>query len=135
MTTFAERIKIEMDRKGFTQEKFAEKAGVSQALIHKLVSGKALESRKISQLASALGVNADWLATGRGNKSITPANDPTHDKIMRILMITKDAIDVSGREFSQEKLERIYKTCIDLGLDSDMSVDLIRRYVDEVAQK
>lgn len=64
MTTLAQRLKQEMERTGLKQEELAQKAGVSQALIHKLVSGKALESRKISKIAAALGVNTDWLANG-----------------------------------------------------------------------
>ncbi|MGZ5053406.1 MAG: XRE family transcriptional regulator [Methylobacter sp.] len=64
MTTLAQRLKQEMEKTGLKQEELAQKAGVSQALIHKLVSGKALESRKISKIAAALGVNTDWLANG-----------------------------------------------------------------------
>ena len=69
MNTLAKRIEEERIKKGMTQEMLAEKAGVSQGLIHKLESGKAKESRKISQLASALGVTSDWLSTGTGEKT------------------------------------------------------------------
>lgn len=69
MSTLADRLKQEMDRCGFTQAMLAEKAKMAQASIHKLTSGKALESRKISQIANALGVDTDWLATGKGEKS------------------------------------------------------------------
>lgn len=69
MSTLSERLKQEMARAGYTQAMLAEKTGMAQASIHKLTSGKALESRKISLIANALGVNTDWLATGKGEKS------------------------------------------------------------------
>lgn len=68
MTTLAKRIEQERLICKMTQEMLAAKAKVSQGLIHKLESGKAKESRKISQIAAALGVNTDWLSTGKGEK-------------------------------------------------------------------
>ena len=68
MNTLADRLKQEMARCGLTQQQLADKAEMAQASVYKLVSGKAQESRKISRLASALGVNTDWLATGKGPK-------------------------------------------------------------------
>lgn len=68
MNTLAKRLTYLIDLLGITQDELAQRAGVSQALIHKLKSGKALESRKISALAKVLNVNADWLATGKGKK-------------------------------------------------------------------
>lgn len=135
MTTLAHRIKREMERLGITQEELAEKANVSQSLIHKLTSGKAQESRKISQLAEALGVNTDWLATGKGDKSISPYADPIHEKIMQIMTATKYAIDESGKEFTEDQLHRIYKVCIELGLEGNVSNEFVSRYIEEISKK
>jgi len=68
MDTLAKRIKLTRQDKGMSQEELAEKAHVSQSLITKLESGKARESRKITALAAALGVSAEWLSTGKGLK-------------------------------------------------------------------
>jgi transcriptional regulator with XRE-family HTH domain len=68
MTTLSERLKEIIRERKLSQESLAEKAGVSQTTIHKLLSGKALESRKISKIAEVLGVNTDWLAIGKGDK-------------------------------------------------------------------
>lgn len=61
MSTLSERLKQEMAKAGYTQAMLAEKTGMAQASIHKLTSGKALESRKISLIANALGVNTAGL--------------------------------------------------------------------------
>lgn len=134
MTTLANRIKMEMERLGITQEQLAERANVSQALIHKLISGKAKESRKMPQLAAALGVNTDWLATGKGNKSISPCADPIHEKIMRIMVATKYALDETGKEFTEEQLQKIYKDCIEFGLDGKVSKEFVRLYIEEISK-
>jgi transcriptional regulator with XRE-family HTH domain len=135
MTTLANRIKGEMNRLGITQEVLAEKAGVSQSLIHKLISGKALQSRKLPQIAAALGVNTDWLASGKGDKSASPYADPIHERIMQIMTATKYAIDESGRSFTKEQIHRIYTVCIDIGLDSNVSNEFIRSYIEEISNK
>ncbi|MGI9212960.1 MAG: XRE family transcriptional regulator [Methylococcaceae bacterium] len=72
METLADRIKEEMRRCGFTQQQLADKAKMAQASINKLTSGKAKESRKMPRIAAALGVNTDWLATGKGPKHSSP---------------------------------------------------------------
>ncbi|QXO42253.1 helix-turn-helix transcriptional regulator [Morganella morganii] len=64
--TFPQRLKQAMEAAGLTQKELAERAGVSQGLISKLVLGKAAESRKIIVIAHALGVTADWLHYGTG---------------------------------------------------------------------
>jgi len=64
-----------MDLQGIKQDELAMKSGVSQATIHKLTSGKARESRKISKIADALGVNTDWLALGKGAKHPNKINE------------------------------------------------------------
>ena len=68
METLANRIDATMKERGYSQDQLAEKSGVSQTTIHKLIAGKALESRKLSNIADALNVNTDWLAKGKGSK-------------------------------------------------------------------
>lgn len=64
MKTLASRIRDTRKSLKLSQEALAEKAGVSQSLIHKLESGESSESRKLPGIAKALEVTSDWLATG-----------------------------------------------------------------------
>lgn len=67
--SFAARLKQAMAMRNLKQETLAEAAGVSQNTIHKLTSGKAQSTRKLIEIAAALGVSPVWLQTGEG----TPA--------------------------------------------------------------
>ena len=69
---FPQRLKHAMKAAGLTQKELAERAGVSQGLISKLVIGKAEESRKILAISHALNVTPDWLLYGTGE--MYPAN-------------------------------------------------------------
>ncbi|WP_017803338.1 XRE family transcriptional regulator [Winslowiella toletana] len=60
--TLAERLKLAMREAGFTQTGLAQRAGVTQAAIQKLTSGKAKSSTRIGDIARALDVRTDWLA-------------------------------------------------------------------------
>ncbi|MGL4352236.1 MAG: XRE family transcriptional regulator [Plesiomonas shigelloides] len=64
--TFSERLKIAMRDANYTQAALAEKAGLTQAGIQKLTSGKANSSRRVVEIARALGVRPEWLSTGVG---------------------------------------------------------------------
>ncbi|MBC8947268.1 helix-turn-helix transcriptional regulator [Xenorhabdus indica] len=65
--TFAERLKLAMKERGFTQASLAEAVGMSQPSIWKLTSGKASRSRHIVEIAKTLMVDPEWLATGSGS--------------------------------------------------------------------
>lgn len=78
MTTFALRLKTARLDKGLSQSELADKAGVSQSLITKIESGNAQESRKASKLAAVLGVDTDWLVTGKEpNPNLTRSERPS----------------------------------------------------------
>jgi len=79
METLANRIDATMKERGYSQDQLAEKSGVSQTTIHKLIAGKALESRKLSNIADALNVNTDWLAKGKGSKYAGRVNEMVGD--------------------------------------------------------
>lgn len=71
MDTLACRLNDCMSAKELTQDRLAELSGVSQTTIYKLCSGKTMESRKLVQIAAALGVTPMWLATGKGRRENT----------------------------------------------------------------
>lgn len=66
MRTLAERLTWARERKQLTQAGLGKLAGVSQGTIGNLESGLRKEARRIAQIASALDVDALWLADGKG---------------------------------------------------------------------
>lgn len=69
MNTFSERLIMAMNAAGLSQGQLAEKVGLSQPAIQKMTSGKTTGSRKMVELANALGVRPDWLSSGEGAMS------------------------------------------------------------------
>ncbi|MEX2986851.1 helix-turn-helix domain-containing protein [Serratia fonticola] len=65
-STLAERLKIAMEAGDFSQASLAEKAGIAQPSIWKIVTGKTQSSAKIVEISTALGVRPEWLAKGVG---------------------------------------------------------------------
>ncbi|AYF88640.1 helix-turn-helix transcriptional regulator [Pseudomonas sp. DY-1] len=64
LDSLAARMKHAMTERKITQEALAELAGVSQNTIHKLTTGKSQSTRKLVEIAQALGVSPTWLSTG-----------------------------------------------------------------------
>lgn len=69
--SLADRINQKMTELQLTQELLAKRSGVSQTAIHKLCTGKSMQSRKIVQIASALGVTPEWLESGTLHSTLT----------------------------------------------------------------
>lgn len=72
--TFAKRLQYAMDAEGLTQVALAEKAGVSQAAIQKITSGKTQSTKKLLAISLALRVRPEWLGSG-----IEPMRDGGRD--------------------------------------------------------
>ncbi|AIR90561.1 repressor [Pseudomonas cremoricolorata] len=58
---------------GLSQQQLADRARVSQVTIQHLESGRNSSSKKLYEIASALGVTAEWLASGKTDNR-QPAN-------------------------------------------------------------
>ncbi|MCU6224193.1 helix-turn-helix domain-containing protein [Morganella morganii] len=69
---FPQRLKRAMKVAGLTQKELAERAGVSQSVISRLITGKDKTGTRSGVLSHALGVNFDWLHYGTGE--MYPAN-------------------------------------------------------------
>ena len=71
MQTFGQRLKEARLEAGFTQEGLAKRCGLaSQSTIGNMESGVREGSRHIGIIASALGVSALWLETGKGQRKV-----------------------------------------------------------------
>lgn len=64
--SFASRLRQAREAAGLNQEQLAERVGITQGQISKLELGIREESTKTAEIAHELGVNAYWLATGKG---------------------------------------------------------------------
>lgn len=63
-------VNLRTDR-GWTQDKFAEKIGISKNYVSLIENGKKIpSSRLISDICQEFGVNENWLLTGNGEKKI-----------------------------------------------------------------
>ncbi len=72
MNSLADRLKLALSARNWTQDDLAQRAGLSQVAVHKLLTGKAVSTRKGPEIADALGIRLDWLLTGKGN--MTPSD-------------------------------------------------------------
>ncbi|OBX80088.1 XRE family transcriptional regulator [Haemophilus aegyptius] len=66
MTTLAERLTSIMAEKGLSQAELARMTGLKQPSVFKIVSGQTLNPKNIVEIATALGVDVNWLKTGEG---------------------------------------------------------------------
>lgn len=64
--SMSDRLLLAMKEMKFTQQQLSSISGVSQSSISKICNGGAKRSRYTVELAGALGVNPQWLATGEG---------------------------------------------------------------------
>lgn len=101
MNTLSERLKSARNELGVSQEKLVNMAGLkNQSIIGSLESGYRKDSTYIPRIADALGINALWLSTGKGekykNKKIPEGaktyivSDPKKQAIIEILLGMKE---------------------------------------------
>lgn len=64
------RLRWAMERRNFSQEKLAEKAGCSQASIQKVLAGRTQKSKFLPDIARALNVELDWLELGLASSQV-----------------------------------------------------------------
>lgn len=66
LETVGSRLKKARKYAGLTQVELAKKSGSKQGAISDLEGGRNESSTKLVEMAQAMGVSADWLATGKG---------------------------------------------------------------------
>ncbi|MGL6122110.1 MAG: XRE family transcriptional regulator [Shewanella sp.] len=71
MKTLAQNIRDRMAAIGLTQKELADRADISQVMVHKLLSGKTTKTSKLMNLAKALGCTAEELQYGEQTKAVS----------------------------------------------------------------
>lgn len=74
MKTLAQNIRDRMKALGLTQKELAERADISQVMVHKLLSGKTTTTSKLLNLAKALGCTAEELQYGEEGANRVESN-------------------------------------------------------------
>lgn len=74
MKTLAQNIRDRMEAIGMTQKELAERADISQVMVHKLVSGKVKTTGKLLNIAAALRCTAEELQYGEEGAKAKAAN-------------------------------------------------------------
>jgi len=71
MKTLAQNLQEKLKSAGITQKELAERANISQVMVHKLISGKAKESSKLVAIGAVLGCTAEELMFGSSKSKPT----------------------------------------------------------------
>ncbi len=66
MKTFAERLKVAIEKRGLSQAVAARKCGIAQQSISYILNNNLNTSKLGPQIAAALMINPEWLIYGRG---------------------------------------------------------------------
>lgn len=79
VNSIADRLKQAREDKGLSQPALAERAGVTQGTIGNVEAGLRKNPRELLAIAAALGVEAEWLKSGRGARNRHPSVVPGPD--------------------------------------------------------
>lgn len=95
MNTFSERLLAAMTAAGLSQAQLAERVGISQPAIQKMTSGKTSGSRKMVELARALGVRPEWLSSGGGAMSEDGQKPVANEQVTHEDFYRVDVLDIT----------------------------------------
>lgn len=94
MSTFSDRVRQARKAAGMSQKQLAKAADISQTTVSDIERGRNLRSANTLHLAVALGVSAEWLATGAGqmhNPWGQPFTQAEVDDFLRGLRLDENA--------------------------------------------
>jgi phage repressor protein C with HTH and peptisase S24 domain len=113
MKTFAERLNAAMAAADISQGQLASAIGISQPAIQKMTAGKTQGSKKILEIASTLGVSAEWLSSGTGqmrddstmqyDDDLEPFSAPARDDVFVPLL--SDIEQIAGNHPAQSRVK------------------------------
>lgn len=100
MKTFAERLKLALDKIGISQAEAARRCGISQQAINYIISNNLKQSKLAVAIASALDINPNWLIYGEGKFKETKCYEiPVFDNAYKILKYINNDVDESSTAF------------------------------------
>ena len=78
-STLSQRVRFALNRTGLSQTELAERTGVTKGTVSNWVLGRSstFKTTTLQRLASTLGVDPVWLATGKGAYDSAPPPDQT----------------------------------------------------------
>ena len=91
MDNLGQRIKVERERLGLTQEELGRKCGMSDKGISDIERGRTRATTRVVSIAKALKVTPTWLETGRGPK------DPPHSTTDPAYIAAHDLADLAQK--------------------------------------
>lgn len=106
MSLLSERLKSERDRAGLTQPELAQRVGIRQSFIGALETGAQKNSGFLPEIAHALGVDAYWLKTGKGNKHGGRRLSDEQQLIVDALPLVDDGVRESWLYSARQALAR-----------------------------
>ncbi|WP_227105098.1 helix-turn-helix domain-containing protein [Chromobacterium rhizoryzae] len=101
MRTLGTRIKAEREKRGWTQEVLARKAGVGATTITDIETGRSRATTKLVDIARALSVNPQWLETGTGPREPVPAPENTYIAAESKEDLARQLADKSDEEIAE----------------------------------
>lgn len=97
MNTFAERLKMAIEKMGISQAEAARRSGISQQSINYIISNNLKQSKLAVKIASSLDINPDWLIYGEGKFKETKYYEiPIFDNAYKILKYINHDIDTDS---------------------------------------
>lgn len=99
MATLANNIRSRLGALGMTQKELADAAGISQVMVHKLLSGKSKSTAKILDIAKALQCDADRLMSGDCSASpegVAASATPNKDRVDALGLTEEECLEILG---------------------------------------
>lgn len=107
METLAERLQFIMSEQGVTQQKLADMIGITQQSVNKIVKGETRQPKNIVEIANVLGVDVQWLKTGKGQEPDFEAlaNREPEEEAIRIEVLDIEVSAGHGSYLSSDFME------------------------------
>lgn len=121
--TFADRLNQAMKEAGHSQASLGQAINMSQPSVWKLTSGTTKNTRKMFEIATVLGVNPEWLSSGKGpmrddgkGPPITSSNDNFRIDVLDLTVsagpgtyMLSDSVEVlTAIEFTNEHARALF---------------------------
>ncbi|MFC0919746.1 XRE family transcriptional regulator [Pasteurella multocida] len=93
MSDLATRLQALLEEKRLSKNAFAKMVGVSQPAISDIINGKTRDPKNILEIATALGVDPNWLKTGEGSRDTSlVVSEPNAEHKVKVDHLSVSAI-------------------------------------------